>query len=780
MTPPSPSADSPGRLVEPAAAFLVYAIASFAFFGIPLVGGFSHLHLGLDVAGDPQIPMWGLAWYPYALAHRLNPLFTEAAWAPAGCTLAWSTTIPAAAFIMWPVTRACGFVASYNILCLLTPALSAFTAFLLCRFVARDFRAALAGGFIFGFSTYVSSELLDHLSLAMVFLVPLFPYLGLAYLDRDPRRGFGRLKFVGALTALVVGQFLLSPEILATATLFGAAAMIVAAWLFDEALRPRLKSLAGAATISYGIAALILAPYLLSFFPSPFGLAPIYNPSHCSSDLLNFILPIDPSMFSRIAPIRDFITHVTWGCEASAYLGLLPLVAILFAARRPRLPRERMLIAMLLIVAVATMGPLLHFNGRALLPLPWLFATAVPVLNNALPARFTIYLFLLLAVIAAFWLKCREGFAAGRWILGGAALLSIFPALPMTSYVARDDLPAFFEQGLYKQYIAANENVLILPFGASGYALLWQAEGNFYFRIPQGRLIASAIPPAFARWPIVQALADDDPYIPGYATQFAAFLGSHDIRTVMVDPGDEKRFLRLFEGAPWHRSTVGGVVLYQIDPGAFAAFKSATGEEMETRYNLDRFALVLHAARQALDAGLDSANLNPFELRTRGLAGAALAGWPFPPQLPAYHAAAKLRDSRAFAWAIAHLAPHTYIPYRLMAELGTAPAPGLTISGVWLSAWRGDGVAIGVVGDREAVRAVIEKYRPRATQVFYPYPLEYRADDESPDEQNLLVMVFPRAALPALDHPSDAALATPRPSVSANPAAEPGPGRSPR
>jgi hypothetical protein len=753
---------SPARgLTESAAALAIYAIASLVFFGIPLLRDFCHLGLGFGVGGDTQIPIWGLAWYPYALSHRLNPLHTAAAWAPAGCTLAWSTTIPGAALLMWPVTRWLGIIASYNILCLLTPALSAFTAFLLCRHVTRDFRAALAGGFIFGFSTYMAGELLDHIFMAIVFLLPLFPYLGLAYLDREMVRGFGRAKFILALTALVVGQFLLSPEILATATLFGGAATVVALWLFDETLRPRLRSLAGIAAISYGIAALVLAPYLVRFFPSPFGLTPIYNPSHCSSDLLNFIMPVDPSMLSRLPPISRLIEHMTWGCEPSAYLGLLPLIAILSLAGRPRTPRERMLIGMLLIVAVATLGPVLHLNGRALLPLPWLLAMPFPLLNNALPARFTVYLFLVLAVIVALWLARREGFAAGRWLLGGAALVSIFPSLPMTPYIGSDNIPAFFEHGLYRQYLAANEIVLILPFGASGDALLWQAEGNFYFRIPQGRLLGNAIPPGFARWPIVQGLANDDPYIPGYATQFPAFLASHNIRTVIVNPDDEKNFARLFDGARWRRTGVGGVVLYQIDPAEFSALRSLTGEEMEARYNLDRFALLLHAARRALDAGLDPQQLSPFELQDRGLIDAALAGGRLQPQLPGYGASANLRGSRAFLWLLAHLARHTHVNYRAMAELGTAPAPELTTSGVWLSPWSGDGVAIGIVGDRQAVRAVIERYGSKAAQIFYPYPLEYRADDESPDGQNLLLIVFPRAALGLLDQPADAPGAVP-------------------
>jgi hypothetical protein len=54
--PRSRSADSPRGLAEPASALVIYAIASFAFFGIPLLGGFSHLRRGFSAAGDPQIP----------------------------------------------------------------------------------------------------------------------------------------------------------------------------------------------------------------------------------------------------------------------------------------------------------------------------------------------------------------------------------------------------------------------------------------------------------------------------------------------------------------------------------------------------------------------------------------------------------------------------------------------------------------------------------------------------------------------------------------------------
>jgi len=156
MTPPARSATSPLRRAQTAVALVLYTIVSAAFFGIPLWGGFSRLRLGFEAAGDAQIPMWGLAWYPYALAHRLDPLVYPRHLGTAGCTLVWSTTFPGATLAMWPVTHAAGIVASYNLLCVMTPALSAFTAFALCRYLTGDFRASLAGGLVFGFSTYIS------------------------------------------------------------------------------------------------------------------------------------------------------------------------------------------------------------------------------------------------------------------------------------------------------------------------------------------------------------------------------------------------------------------------------------------------------------------------------------------------------------------------------------------------------------------------------------------------------------------------------------------------
>jgi hypothetical protein len=57
------------------AALAMFAALSIAIFGVPLIArGFSSVRLGVWNAGDPQIYMWGFAWYPHAITHSLDPL----------------------------------------------------------------------------------------------------------------------------------------------------------------------------------------------------------------------------------------------------------------------------------------------------------------------------------------------------------------------------------------------------------------------------------------------------------------------------------------------------------------------------------------------------------------------------------------------------------------------------------------------------------------------------------------------------------------------------------
>src|ERR1700686_3970658 len=112
-----------------------YSFVSFLWFGLHVV-----IEPGRQYIGDfddPQIPIWSFAWWPHAIAHGLNPFVTQAVWAPHGLDLAWVNSVPPIALVFAPLTWAVGPVASYNVAAVLLPAISAWTAFLLCRHLTR-------------------------------------------------------------------------------------------------------------------------------------------------------------------------------------------------------------------------------------------------------------------------------------------------------------------------------------------------------------------------------------------------------------------------------------------------------------------------------------------------------------------------------------------------------------------------------------------------------------------------------------------------------------------
>src|SRR5262249_49620315 len=151
-------------------ALAAYVAVSFGLFGLPVVSRFGHDWIG--TGADPQIFVWSLAWWPHAVLHWQNPVVTHEVWPPAGLDLTWASSVPALAAALAPVTLSAGTVASYNAGMILAPALAAWTAFLLCRHVTRSFWPSLAGGYLFGFSSYELGHLLGHMNLSWVFLVP--------------------------------------------------------------------------------------------------------------------------------------------------------------------------------------------------------------------------------------------------------------------------------------------------------------------------------------------------------------------------------------------------------------------------------------------------------------------------------------------------------------------------------------------------------------------------------------------------------------------------------
>ena len=112
---------------------------------------------------------------------------------------------------------------------------------------------------------------------------------------------------------------------------------------------------------------------------------------------------------------------------------------------------------MFIIACVLAMGPLLQVLGHFLLPLPAVVLTLVPLFDKALPSRFMMYAYLTLAVMVAMWLAEGNERTTVRWALGLAIVPFMLPNLSASFWTTSAETPAFFSNGLYRQYLAPDE-----------------------------------------------------------------------------------------------------------------------------------------------------------------------------------------------------------------------------------------------------------------------------------------------------------------------------------
>jgi hypothetical protein len=494
------------RLRTNALVLLGYALVAYLYFGIRLT-----LHPGRYLLGygrDPQIFVWAFAWWPHAIGTWQNPIVSHVIYAPHGIDLAWTTTVPLLAIAFTPLTLLFGPDVSFNVAQMLMPAFSAFSAYLLCRYLTRRTWAGIVGGYLFGFSSFMLGQELGHMHMTAVFLVPLVPLAVLRYLRSElDGRGLGwRLGLIFGL------QFWISTEVLVTMGLALVAGLALAYGLVPDT-RPRLRAawrgLLGAA----GLAVVLAAP-LLYYAVTGFQGDSINAPAAFDGVVLNFMLPtrligIGGSRF--LGTSENFLGNPS---EQGAYLGLPTLVIMLWYAFGVRRSRSvRFVLAALALAVLATLGTALVWENHKDLWLPWDLVARLPVLDNVLPSRFSLYLALLAGVIVSLWIGQRHGILS--WALPALAVAALVPAVWHPDYLHHPERWPFFTDKIYKICFPKNQNVAIFPFGYEDDSTLWQAESGFYFRMPEGYL-APAPPPASMRDPIVAMLTQtfDVPTVP--------------------------------------------------------------------------------------------------------------------------------------------------------------------------------------------------------------------------------------------------------------------------
>ena len=237
--------------------FIVYLTLSLLFFG---PNNISDLKTKFFIpSSDPEFFTWLLNWWPYSVVHHLNLFQTNYIWFKHGYNVLWLTSSPFLGFLMAPVTLLFSAVVSFNLLVILSPVLNAVAMFYLLYYLSRKTVPSLIGGYIFGFSSFVISELVGHTQLYFLVFIPLIILVIVARFNQQLSKKW----FLILSSLLLVCQFLVSIEIITTFLSFLLLFSILI-FLFIKAYREKIIKIFKEYILSGLISLVILSPVLYS------------------------------------------------------------------------------------------------------------------------------------------------------------------------------------------------------------------------------------------------------------------------------------------------------------------------------------------------------------------------------------------------------------------------------------------------------------------------------------------------------------------------------------
>jgi hypothetical protein len=498
-----------GRLAR----FLGGHLLAIALFAIPSVILWWHVWSGHPSAtltcgcGDPAQQVWFTAWPAWAVAHLHNPFFSGAVNVPDGANLLSNTSGTLVGLVLAPVTWLAGPVFSTNVALTLAPALSAWGCWVAVRRVVTVRVAAVPAALMFGYSAAVLNSLMfGHVSVTVLVVPPLF--FSVLH-DIVIRQEHSVRRDALTLAALVVVQFLISPEVLVMCLLLGTIGILAAAIVGWSKIREKSAHALLAIGIAAGISVVLLA------YPAWYGLR---GPQSVSGVLFALApltgVPVSgflsPGAYSAAAgKFERFGGYLGQSGPPSDYVGagavVLFLGSALIARRRPL---TWMLVFMTIVTIWLALGDYVISAPHALsgtlshLPLPWRTLSKLPVFKEILADQFSPFVMLFPAVLvgigldaAVTWIR-RSRLGAGwsdtrRRVMSatGAILVVLVAMIPVwatfdTPFIVRNvQQPKYMAQVVPR--LPDGTVLLTVPFAVTGSMrpMLWQAVDDMHFRL---------------------------------------------------------------------------------------------------------------------------------------------------------------------------------------------------------------------------------------------------------------------------------------------------------
>ena len=319
---------APGPAPQGLLALAIYLAVFIIGFALPLIS-----HLGVPELRqywtDPNFYTWAMQWWPYAVSHGINPLYSTQVGAPGGFNLAWATTTPSLGLLMWPVTAAVGIVVSFNLTLLLIPPVSAWAAFVVARRLTGRFWASLLAGAVYGLTPFeLVHDWQGQPNLTVIALFPLMVYLVLRWWDGT----LGRIWFVIWMTVAMAAEFYTFNEAFADMTVVWAGGLVIGFVVAGRAAWPKVARLGLLAAIAYVGAIVVSAPYL------------IYALRHYPKELTRRTAGLLLHLIRLVLPVSDKLFGLTSLISYSNHLGRSDIddyVGLPLPSRSPPRPSNR-------------------------------------------------------------------------------------------------------------------------------------------------------------------------------------------------------------------------------------------------------------------------------------------------------------------------------------------------------------------------------------------------------------------------------------------------------
>jgi hypothetical protein len=538
-------------------AFLIYLVVWVTTAFRPIVSHITWMQLN-QKSQDPNISLWSLRWWPYAIGHGLNPLYTHEIFAPAGHSLAWVTTDPPLALLTAPLTLVAGAIVSFNLLVAVAAPLAAWAAFLLCRRLTGKFWPALCGGAVFGFSAFeMYHSAWGQLNMAYCLLLPILGYIIVVWWQG----GIRTRTFVILAAVTMAIQYYLFLELFADMTAFLVISLLLGYALAQPAGRPVIVRLGKLIGLAYVIAIVLASPDILYTL----GTTPPRSVPTMGTDLASLVIP-QPGRTFGIPGLAHAAARAAGPnplLPTASYVGVpLLVLVVLLAVTTWHSRLVRFISCMVVIVIVASLGPVVYGADHPIVTVPWSVLFHLPFVRNALPVRLMVFAFLALAVAAALWLAGpAKRVPWARWPL--AVLVIVFIALDAFPIKVKthSEVPTFISAAQYRRQLSPGEIVLVVSLDGNA-GMLWQAQSDYYMRISGGYINEGINHGSDLPRP-VEVLEYPTP---GHVADFEQFVKADHVGAILVDDSNKPvaRWPGIFPllGLVGHK--VGGVVVYPI------------------------------------------------------------------------------------------------------------------------------------------------------------------------------------------------------------------------